>query len=84
MNTAIVPSARVLVRWAGVPHASPCLLHLATEVPLLQNVGVVDRIDERFGEHCVIVVFRGIRTAPFGGPWVDAFTPDELLLVSTA
>jgi hypothetical protein len=50
-------------------------------LPLFQNVGVVDRIDERRGDHCVIVLFRGIACSPFGLPWVDAFTPDELVAV---
>jgi hypothetical protein len=50
-------------------------------LPLLQSVGVVDRIDERRGDHCVIVVFRGIACPPFGAPWVDTFTPDELVSV---
>jgi hypothetical protein len=29
----------------------------------------------------VIVVFRAIVCPLFGSPWVDAFTPDELVLV---
>jgi hypothetical protein len=81
MSSTIAPGARVLVRWAGLPKSSPCHLHLTLEFPLLQNVGAVDRIDERYGEHCVIVVFRGIACPPFGAPWVDAFTPDELMAV---
>ena len=84
MNTAVVPGARVLVRWAGVPHASPCHRHLTSELPLFQNDGVVDRIDERRGDHCVIVVFPTIVCPPFGTAWCDVFTSDELVLVSTA
>ena len=79
MNTSMVQGSRVLVRWAGVLRASPCQLHLARELPLFQNVGRVDRIDDRHGEHCVVVVFRAIPCPPFGEPWVDAFTPEELL-----
>jgi hypothetical protein len=78
---AITPGARVLVRWAGVPHVSPCSLHLASDVPLFQNVGTVDRIDARYGEHCVVVVFRSIATPPFGTAWCDTFTPSELVVV---
>jgi hypothetical protein len=78
MSPTIVPGARVLVRWAGLPRVSPCTLHLARELPLFQSVGVVDRVAARYGDHCVIVVFRGIACLPFGSPWLDAFTPDEL------
>jgi hypothetical protein len=45
-------------RWAGLPQTSPCHLHLTSDVPLFQNVGVVDRIDERYGEHSVVVTDR--------------------------
>jgi hypothetical protein len=51
MIPAIRPGARVLLRWAGVPHASPCHLHLQADLPLFQRVGVVDKIDERYGDH---------------------------------
>ena len=82
MNADIKPGDHVLVRWAGVPQTSPCHLHLDRELPLFQSVGVVDRIDERRGDHCVIVVFRGIPCPPFGSGWVDAFTTDELMFVA--
>jgi hypothetical protein len=62
------PGARVLVCWAGLPRVSPCSLHLASDLPLFQSVGTVDRVDERYGEHSVIVVFRGIACPPFGSP----------------
>jgi hypothetical protein len=78
MSPEIRPGALVLVRWAGVPHASPCHLHPTSDLPLFQNVGVVDRIDHRRGDHCVIGVFWRIACPPFGSPWVDAFTLDEL------
>jgi hypothetical protein len=78
MRPEIRPGARVLVRWAGVPHASPCHLHLQADLPLFQSVGIVDRIDERFGKHCVVVRFPTIVSPPFGSAWVDTFAPDEL------
>ena len=81
MNDRITPGALVLVRWAGLPKSSPCQLHLVRELPLFQSVGTVDRIEEHHGEHCVVVVFRSIPCPPFGSPWVDAFIPDELVLV---
>ena len=82
MDNHIQPGDLVLVRWAGLPKVSPCPLHLQRELPLFQSVAVVDRIDERRGEHCVVVVFRSTPCPPFGTPWVDAFTPDELVLVA--
>lgn len=81
MSPVIRPGARVLVRFAGLPAVSPCHLHLTSDVPLFQNVGVVDRMDERYGEHCVVVRFPTIKTEPFGEAWVDAFTPAELVLI---
>jgi hypothetical protein len=83
MSPTIRPGARVLVRFAGLPQSSPCQLHLVRELPLLQSVGTVDRIDAWRGDHSVVVVFRSIACPPFGSPWVDVFTPDELVPVST-
>jgi hypothetical protein len=83
MSPAIVRGARVLVRWAGLPRVSPCSLHLTAELPLFQNVGTVDRVDARYGDHCVIVRFPTIACPPFGSPWVDAFTPDELVALES-
>lgn len=60
---------------------SPCNLHLTSGLPLEGTVGVVDRVDRRFADHNVIVVFHTIVTRPFGEPWVDGFTADELELV---
>ena len=82
MSPAIRPGAVVLVRWASVPHASPCHLHLDRDSRLFKQVGVVDRFDERWGDDCVVLVFGGIRCSPFGSTWVDAFTPDELVLIA--
>lgn len=81
MLVEIRPGDRVLVRWAGLPKTSPCHRHLQSELPLFQSVGVVDRIDERYGQHCLIVLFLTIRTEPFGTAWVDAFRADELVRV---
>jgi hypothetical protein len=83
MSPTIAPGARVLVRWAGLPRVSPCSLHLVADLPLFQNVGTVDRIDARYGDHSVVVMFLTIACPPFGSPWVDAFMPDELVLIST-
>ena len=38
----------------------------------------MDQIDERYGEHRVVVVFPGIRVPPFGTAWCDAFAESEL------
>jgi hypothetical protein len=76
MDSGIRPGTHVLVRWAGLPHVSPCHLYPVRELPLFQSVGIVDRIDGRYGEHCVMVVFRGIPVPPFGTAWCDVFTPD--------
>jgi hypothetical protein len=81
MSPAIGPGARVMVRF---DRRSPCPHHLQHSLPLFQSVGVVDRVDERRGDHCVIVMFRGIACPPFGAPWVDAFTLGELMLVAPA
>ena len=78
MNT-LSPGTRVLVRWAGLLHTSPCGVHLQKDLPLFQNVGIVDRIDDRRGDHCVVVVFPTIHIPPLGSCWVDVFIPDELV-----
>jgi hypothetical protein len=82
MSAAIVPGTRVLVRWAGLPHVSPCGLHLQRDLPLFQQVGVADRIDAWRDEHCVFVVFHGLHVPPFGSLWVDVFRPDERVPVA--
>ena len=43
---------------------------------------MIDRFDDRWGKHRVVVVFQGIRSSVFGEPWVDAFRPDELVVVA--
>jgi hypothetical protein len=82
MSTAVSPGARVLVRWAGLPHVSPCERHLQRQLPLFQQVGSVDRIDTWRGEHRVVVVFHGLHVPPFGSLWVDVFRPDELVVIT--
>ena len=79
MSSPIRPGARVLVRWAGLPHVSPCGRHLERDLPLFQQVGTVDRLEPWRGEHRVVVVFRGLHVPPLGTCWVDAFRPDELV-----
>ncbi len=56
--------------------------HYAVGLPLEDAVGVVDRIDRRFRDHRVVVVFPTIHTPPFGSAWVDVFAPDELVPVA--
>ena len=72
---AITPGISVMVRhdrhW-------PCGHHRIAEVPLFQNVGVVDGFDNRRGEHRVVVVFRGIHSPVFGEPWVEADSANAL------
>jgi hypothetical protein len=78
MSPEIRPGALVLVRF---DRRSPCPHHMQMSLPLFQNVGVVDRIDAHYGEHCVVVRFPTIACPPFGSPWVDAFSPGEVVLV---
>jgi hypothetical protein len=82
MQPDIRPGTRVLIRWAGLPHVSPCGRHLERDLPLFQQVGIVGRLDEHRGEHRVIVVCHGIHVPPFGSLWVDAFMPKELVPVA--
>ena len=42
------------------------------------EVGVVERLDERFGDHSVIVVFTTVRHPPFNDPWVRGFNAVKL------
>lgn len=76
--TTITPGTLVLVRH---DKHRPCARHLLHSVPLFQQVGVVDRIDGRLGDHEVVVRFPTIVCPPFGEPWVDSFTADELVAV---
>ena len=82
MRPDIRPGARVLIRWAGLPKTSPCHLHLQRDLPLFQQVGVVDRLDERYGEHRYVVGFPTLTVPPFGSAWVDSFTASELVVIS--
>ncbi len=43
---------------------------------MLGAIGTVDRIDERFGEHCVVVVFD---LWHLGTQWTDRFKPSKLV-----
>jgi hypothetical protein len=45
------------------------------------QVGQVDRYDDRFGDHPIIVVFNTLRHPPFNDPWVEGFSPVELEVV---
>jgi len=49
------PNAQVLVRH---DRHHPCGHHSSRDLPIYQQVGGVDWIDERFGEHCYVVVSR--------------------------
>ena len=53
MSPDIRPGARVLVRH---DRHHPCGHHTSRDLPLFQQVGVVDRLDERYGEHRGVVV----------------------------
>ena len=78
---AITPGISVMIRH---DRSWSCGHHRIAEVPLFQQVGTVDHLDARYGEHCVVVVFPSLLKPIFGEPWVDTFTPDELVVVSTA
>jgi hypothetical protein len=45
------------------------------------HVGIVDRVDERLGDHPVVVEFRTLRCPILGTTWVDSFKPSELMVV---
>jgi len=62
----------------GIPRGQPCNRHCEGSIPIRGAVGTVDQIDERYGEHRVVVVFPGIRVPPFGTAWCDAFAESEL------
>jgi hypothetical protein len=68
----IVAGARVRV---AIPRNQPCHSHSTETVPVLGAIGTVDRADERFGEHCVVVVFDLWHE---GTQWSARFTPSEL------
>ena len=64
--------ARVRV---AIPRNQPCSLHCLDSVPVVGAVGTVDRVDERLGEHCVVVVFD---LRHLGTRRTDRFIPSEL------
>ena len=59
----------------AIPRNEPCHLHSLSTVPVLGAIGMVDRVDERFGDHCVVVVFDLWHE---GTQWTDRFKPSEL------
>jgi hypothetical protein len=63
------------------PPPHPCGHHTSRDLPLFQQIGIVDRVDERYGEHRYVVVFPTLTVPPFGSAWVDSFTADELVPV---
>jgi hypothetical protein len=42
------------------------------------EIGLVDRLDARFGDHPIVVAFATLRHRPFSDPWADAHSPVEL------
>ena len=61
----------------AIPWNEPCSLHCLEAIPaLLQAIGTVDRVDERFGDHRVVVVFD---LWHLGTRWTDRFRPSELV-----
>src|SRR5687768_10459167 len=79
MSPGIRPGARVPVRH---DRRHPRAHHEGKDLALFQHVGVVDRIDERFGDHRYIVVFPTLAVPPFGAAWCDAFTASEPVSVA--
>ncbi len=67
------PGARVRV---VIPRNEPCHLHSTETVPVLGAIGTVDRVDEAFGEHSVVVVFDIWHQGP---RWTDRFKASELV-----
>ena len=60
----------------AIPRNQPCHLHSLESVPVLGAIGTVDRVDERLGEHSVVVVFD---LWHLGTRWTDRFRPSELV-----
>jgi hypothetical protein len=59
----------------AIPRNQPCSLDCLDAVPVLGAIGTVDRVDERLGEHNVVVVFD---LWHLGTRWTDRFRPSEL------
>ena len=60
----------------AIPRNQPCSLHCVESVPMLEAIGTVDRVDERLGEHCLVVVFD---LWHLGTQWTDRFRPSKLV-----
>jgi hypothetical protein len=73
MSDTIRPGDRVRVAF---PPMHVC--HRHAMVKTMGEIGVVDRLDDRFGDHPIIVVFNALRHPPFNDPWVESFSPVEL------
>jgi hypothetical protein len=75
MSDTIRPGDRVRVAF---PPKHVCIYHFDRFVKTEGEIGQVDRLDDRFGDHPIVVVFNGLRHPPFGEPWVDTFSAVEL------
>ena len=79
MSPKIRPGARVRVVSASELVRQGCHhKHYLHGVVLDGAVGVVDRIDPRYGKHRVVAEFPTVTTQPFGTAWADCFGADEL------
>ena len=67
------PGDRVRVR---IPRTEPCRLPAQSTVPVLDAIGTADRVGERFGDHCVVVV---INLWHQDTRWTDRIKPSELV-----
>ena len=74
MATDIRPGDRVRVVF---PPKHVCTRCMVSPVRTGGEVGMVDCLDARFGDHPVIVVFNALRHPPFNDPWVEGFSPVE-------
>jgi hypothetical protein len=77
MSETIRPGDRVRVVF---PPKHACVHH-QRYVPTEGQIGVVNRLDYRFGDHPIIVVFNCLRHPPFSDPWVEGFGADELEMI---
>ena len=69
----MTPGSRVRV---AIPRNQPCHPHNLETVPVQGAIRTVDRINERLGEHGVMVVFDRRHQ---GTQWTDRFLPSELV-----
>ena len=72
MDSPIIAGAGVRV---AIPRNEPCSLHCVESVPVLGAISTVDRVDERLGDHSVVVVFD---LWHLGTRWSDRFLLSEL------